>query len=127
MLGGNSDAPFTLKLAFLAAVAQLFVSPMRLPKLSTHVFIAAGLLLFASISIAPYASRKQVIGADGAPVVGSDGGALTTLDTADMWTVNWLGYGLAILAGLAFIGLFVRVVWLLIVRFHGGTNESIQG
>jgi hypothetical protein len=90
---------------------------MRSPKTKTLVFAIIGLVVLASISIAPCAKFKPVLGADGAPLHKPDGSVVMTADTAFMWSVNWFGYSVLILAALLFGWLLLRLGRLLLCRF----------
>lgn len=69
-----------------------------LPSISTCILTAAALLLVASISIAPNASRKPVLSADGSEILSAEGRVLTEFDTAGYLQSNWFGFTLLTIA-----------------------------
>jgi len=99
---------------------------MRSPKTKTLVFAIIGLTVLASISIAPCAKLKPVLGADGAPLHKLDGSVVMTADTAFMWSVNWFGYSVLILAALLFGWLLLRLGQSLFRQFSGGRNDGLS-
>ena len=92
---------------------------MRSAKNKTLVMAVIGLIALASISIAPYAPLKPLIGADGSPLHRPDGTLAMTGDAAAMWSLNWFGYSVLILAVILFAWLLLRIGRSLYSRFRG--------
>jgi len=70
-----------------------------------------GLVLLASVSLAPTSKRIPVIGSDGLPMLDLNGRVITEFDTAYYWSINWFGISLLILAAAIFVWLLLRLIW----------------
>jgi|SRR5882724_1358335 len=94
----------------------------RRPKTRTQVFAIIGLVALASISMAPCAAVKPLLGADGSRIHRPDGTVVMTADNAFMWSVNWFAYSLLILAVALSGWLLLRIVGSLWRFFTKGKN-----
>ena len=93
-------------------------------KFHVLLFIAIGLLVFASISIAPNMGRKPVVSSDGTEVRGADGTVLTEPDSCGHIKSNWFGYAAAALSIVFFVLAIARLIWSGWLRIQRHRHES---
>ena len=96
----------------------------RMPKFHVLLLIAIGLLVFASISIAPNLGRKPVLAADGAEVRKPDGSVLTEPDSWGHIKSNWFGYAAALLSMVFFVLAIARLIWSGWLRIQRHRHEN---
>jgi hypothetical protein len=97
---------------------------MFIPKVSTLLLIAVGLLILSAVSIAPNGTRKPVMMADGTAAHSPDGKVLTEFDTQQFLKSNWFGLTALVLAPVVLVLAVARLIWPSVEKDNEDSNDS---